>query len=125
MDLNQAAKEIHAWSRKKGFWDHEKIRTNYGQGSDGVRSEDNVINPSIDAEKIALMHSELSEALEGLRDNNLYYNNGLKGSVEEELADTIIRILDYAGYMEFDLEAVIAAKREANDKREKRHGRNF
>lgn len=48
-------------------------------------------------EVIALMHSELSEALEG-------YRKGLKDdhlpeydSVTVELADTIIRILDFAG----------------------------
>lgn len=56
-----------------------------------------------DGEMIALMHSELSEALEALRkglmDDKIPFRNG----VEVELADCLHRIFDYAEYRGLDL----------------------
>lgn len=48
-------------------------------------------------EMIALMHSELSEALEGVRKGTQDDHLPEYDSVTVELADTIIRILDFAG----------------------------
>lgn len=63
-----------------------------------------------DGELIALMHSELSEALEAIRkdlnDSHLPHRKG----VEVELADTVIRIFDYAGARNLDLGEAIFEK---------------
>lgn len=63
-----------------------------------------------DGELIALMHSELSEALEALRkdrnDDHLPHRKG----VEVELADTLIRIFDYAGARNLDLAGAVIEK---------------
>lgn len=70
-----------------------------------------------DGELIALMHSELSEALEGLRkDLNDDHLPQFK-SVEVELADTIIRICDYAGARGLRLGEAIACKLAYNARR--------
>lgn len=67
--------------------------------------------------KIALMHSELSEALEGVR-KGLADSHLMHRSAEEvELADCIIRIFDYAGARNLDLSSAIMDKLAYNQQR--------
>jgi len=61
-------------------------------------------------EKIALIHSEISEALEGHRKNLRDDHLPEFRSVEVELADAIIRIGDLAGAMKLRLGAALVAK---------------
>lgn len=77
-------------------------------------------------ELIALIHSELSEALEALRDGN-GPDKRCPGfnSLEVELADALIRIFDMAGYLKLDLEGALQAKMEVNRNRPHRHGKTF
>ncbi len=73
--------------------------------------------PRNDAELVALMHSELSEALEELRKENVDWEN-----VGEELADCLIRIFDFCGARNIDLEKALLKKIEKNKDRPYRHG---
>lgn len=130
--FNEWAKEIHENAVAHGWWDEERSFP----------------------EVIALIHSELSEALEEYRDGKapLYFaDNKCKGSggkcvpdaadecpndpikcgafergkpegIAVELADAIIRILDYCGYAGIDIEEAIALKHEYNKTRPYRHG---
>jgi NTP pyrophosphatase (non-canonical NTP hydrolase) len=74
-------------------------------------------------EKIALMHSELSEALEYARIGNPESDH-LKGfsGLEEEFADTIIRIMHVAQSMNLRVAKAIQAKLEYNKTRPQKHG---
>lgn len=77
-----------------------------------------------DGECIALMHSELSEALEALRKNPLRKDEHCPAftNLEVELADCVIRIMDYAGMRNLDVAGAILAKAEYNRTRPVKHG---
>ena len=96
--------KIHATAKAKGFWD----------------------GPRNDGEMIALMHSELSELLEALRDGNPPSKKIAEFSAaEEEIADLIIRALDMCGGRGWRVGQAIDAKMKYNAWREYKHGREF
>lgn len=82
--------------------------------------------PRTFAELIALMHSELSEALEDYRAgraiNEIYYEGEKPCGIPIELADVLIRIFDTCGYYGIDLEEAIEEKMRYNATRPQRHG---
>jgi len=65
-------------------------------------------------EKIALIHSEVSEAYEAWRKKNVSGKDGFN----EEIADALIRLLHLAGVMGIDTEEEIRKKLEYNNGRE-------
>jgi len=70
--------------------------------------------PEIDvAEKIALIHSEVSEAYEAYRHQKIKGKDGL----EEELGDAVQRILHLCGVMGIDIEKAIRQKLKDNENR--------
>jgi hypothetical protein len=121
--LNIAAKRIHKTAIEKGWWEDELEN---GQTRN-------------DAECIALMHSELSEALDALRSGEQVRKNGALSkegiligkrsehipdflAIEEEYADTIIRILDHAERRGWNVADAVVAKMKYNQTRPYKHG---
>ena len=104
--LDALAAMLHETAREKGFWD-------------GEYSNDKVGN------KLALVHSEVTEVLEAIRKT--------KGSehIVEEMADVIIRLLDVYAAMRNEeqilhsLDEVLEAKINKNKDRPRLHGNLF
>ena len=64
---------------------------------------------------LALLTSEVSEALEGFRNNDFT-------NFKEECADIFIRLLDLTHNMQIDLDDEVSKKLEKNRKRANKHG---
>lgn len=104
--INDLVKRAYENSKNHGFWNEEK---NFG-------------------EVIALMHSELSEAFEEYRNgkkiNETYYEQGEKPcGIPSELADVVIRVFDFCGGNDIDLEKIILEKMQYNETRPYKHGK--
>jgi NTP pyrophosphatase (non-canonical NTP hydrolase) len=68
-------------------------------------------------ELLALMHSEISECLEGERKGLMDDHLPNRRAAEVELADLLIRVFDYAGEHGYDLGNAVAEKLAYNDAR--------
>ena len=66
------------------------------------------------AEKIALIHSEISEAYDAYRHKNIHSEDGFK----EEMGDAIQRILHLCGVLDIDVEEAILEKLDYNKGRQ-------
>lgn len=102
--LTDYSKKCHKKVVEKGFYDKDKT---FG-------------------ELIALIHSELSEALEefrkGIDFKTVYYENEKPEGIPIELADAILRILDVCGYYDIDIDEALKIKTEYNNTRPYKHG---
>lgn len=84
------------------------------------------------AEKLALIHSEVSEALEAFRDPAVmahgplhFADNGKPEGITAELADVVIRVMDLAEALGLDLEEAMRVKAAYNSSRPYKHGKKF
>lgn len=101
--LNNLSASIHEDNVKAGWW--TDLAT-------GLKKERNV------GELLCLVHSEVSEALEGYRKDLMDDKLPHRKAFEVELADALIRIFDIAGAFNLDLDGSIAEKRAYNAKRD-------
>ena len=107
-------RKIHQGNVEAGWWtdldtmqslaEECRIRTRFGK--------------ALVAEKLVLIHSEVSEAMEAARKNLMDDKLTHRKGIEVELADAVIRILDLCGALELDLAGAIQEKLSYNTKRE-------
>ena len=116
MNFNDLAFVIHENAKSKGFWD---VSTNI-------------------PEKLMLIVSEVSEALEAHRHGRIApkgiankefdrdeFEAIYKDTFNDEIADTIIRLLDLCGHLKIDIDTHIKYKMKYNVTRERLHGKKY
>lgn len=112
--VSELQTQIHDLAVSKGWWDDEVQR--------GLTTADVLA-------KLALIHSEVSEAVEDARSTPVallrvidYEGSRKPVGFPSELADVVIRCFDLAGALDFDLMAAIESKHAFNATRTRRHG---
>lgn len=100
-NVNNLVAHAHGAATKAGWWDNTDIKG------------DRHVVPA----KLCLIHSEISEAMEGHRKNLNDDKLPHRKMVEVELADAMIRIADLAGAMGLNLGAAVVEKLAYNAQR--------
>lgn len=136
-NLTELSEEIHTNAEAKGFWETKNkmyALEVYVKGASYLlkdkdpESSEQMVKIFEDVKKdflqfhrttlIMLVVTELAEAVEGLRHSD-------EANHAEEIADTVIRALDYCKGYGIDIEKAVADKMERNAQRPPMHGKKF
>lgn len=106
--LNTLSQIIHERNVKAGWWTDLKTGEDLRGFKDGPEVYSNAKRDLLNL--LCLVHSEVSEACEGVRKNLPDDKLPHRSMLEVELADTFIRIFDIAGAHNLDLGGAVYEK---------------
>jgi NTP pyrophosphatase (non-canonical NTP hydrolase) len=115
--IDDAQRAVGTTARTKGFWEAHATLSDFHQQAYA---------------KLALIHTEVAEATEalrdlprqpGLRDFMFTDENGKPDGLGYELCDVVIRVLDMCEWMNVSMEYMLTQKMAYNTRRDALHGR--
>lgn len=120
--LNELSRVVHNYSKEAGWWDIPGRWTWLQDfattpGADGKTMESEQWVQLTTPMKLVLIHSEISEAMEGFRKGIKDEHLPDRSMFEVELADALIRIFDLAGAHDLDLGGALQEKFNYNQTR--------
>lgn len=125
LDFVDSFRKTQTWAhdvnRANGFWDElELIQRVIGDNTPTLSEK---ILREIVLARMALIHSEPSEAVEAVRKHpQVTWGTTEKDSLASELAGTIVRCMDIAAWLGLPLAEAIVAEVNRNSKRGYMHG---
>lgn len=122
MLLNDLANICHQNAVKKGFYSTiETIKKSFVSDDLGEQLRAETL-AQIGLSRLMLITTEVAECAEGIRKPGKSEHCPELTKVEEEVADILIRLFDFAGYMKIDLDRAVEVKMAYNAKRTNMHG---
>lgn len=126
MRIKEIMEEIHEVNVKNGFWEDKETK-NTGEVLMLITSE---LAEALEADRkghYAMLDTffETEPTREDIEDYKIDFENYIKNSFEDELADTVIRLFDFCQAKGIDLETHIRLKLEYNKLRPYKHGKKY
>ena len=134
--LNQLRDEIHEYAISKGFWDKERevgtlLMLCVSELAEAMEADRKGQYAKIDDAEFIIDSKTIREDLDlAVKENDTIkfediFRTQVKDTFEDELADTIIRILDICGARGIDIDKHIELKMKYNATRERMHGKKY
>lgn len=150
MNLNELAKQIYLANVAKGFYEDNNELIIFLKHNNAPKEVIETAEKAIVGQRLSLIVSEVSELLEGNRkdktvkrstyfddawkrtafeisdrDFKMAFEEVVKDTQEDEAADAIIRLLDFSGAYDIDIDFHVKAKLRYNSLRPHKHGKTY
>jgi len=135
-NLNKLAKQCHEQAKAKGFWDEPKetgtlLMLIASELSEALEADRNEQYAKINDSEFIIDGKTIREDLDlAIKENDIVkfediFRTQIKDTFEDEIANVFIRLLDFVGQRNIDIEKHIELKLQYNIARRYKHGKAY
>ena len=136
-NLNDLAKHCHNEAKQKGWYDKERpvtelLMLTVCEISEAVEADRKQKHCEVSQDDFKRLVKNYMEQMEysgveakPITVENSVFQNHIKDTFQDEIADTMIRLLDLVGYMDIDIDFHIQKKLQYNQSRPQKHGKAY
>lgn len=132
--MKKLISQAHEMAKSKGFWDEKRntgellmlVVSELSEGLEALRKDDYADQAVVEslAHDLELDRTDEEFMLKAINWKTAF-EQGVKSSFEDEMADVAIRLFDLCGGLNIDLEKHIEMKMKYNSMRGYKHGKKF